>query len=175
MVAGTASHGNGVRLWHNDGDGQFSDRTTILPVIGDARLIAASDVDRDRDMDLVVVGPGGARVLRNDGGNRNLAVEVALTGLATGSGKNNAFGIGATLDVRVGDLYQRRTVTGRVTTIGLGRHLKADVVRVEWPNGVPQTVYSPAATRTSWRTRYSNPHAGFYMPGMARGSSSSPT
>ncbi len=82
-------------------------------------------------------------MLRNDGGNRNLAVQLSLAGLTTGSGKNNALGIGSTLEVRVGDVYQRRTVTERVTTIGLGPHLKADVVRVEWPNGVPQTLYYP--------------------------------
>ena len=29
------------------------------------------------------------------------------------------------------------------THFGLGPHLKADVLRVEWPNGVPQTVFFP--------------------------------
>src|SRR5262249_37944218 len=45
--------------------------------------------------------------------------------------------------VRAGDLYQTRTVTSRVTHFGLGPHLKADVVRVDWPNGVPQIVFFP--------------------------------
>jgi hypothetical protein len=30
-----------------------------------------------------------------------------------------------------------------VTHFGLGSHLKADVLRIQWPNGVPQTVYFP--------------------------------
>ena len=143
VIAGTPASGSGVRLFHNDGAGKFSDRSNILPPVADARLIAATDLDRDRDLDLLVVGPSGLHVLRNDGGNRNLAVQLSLAGLTTGSGKNNALGIGSTLEVRVGDVYQRRTVTERVTTIGLGPHLKADVVRVEWPNGVPQTLYYP--------------------------------
>jgi hypothetical protein len=32
-----------------------------------------------------------------------------------------------------------------VTHFGLGSHLKADVLRIEWPNGVPQTIYFPGS------------------------------
>jgi hypothetical protein len=63
--------------------------------------------------------------------------------LRTGSGKNNDFGIGAKLDLRAGELHQTRVVTSRLTHFGLGSHLKADVLRIQWPNGVPQTVYFP--------------------------------
>src|SRR5438105_12934858 len=62
-----------------------------------------------------------------------------------GSGKNNAFGIGAKLELRAGDIYQTRVATERLTHFGLGPHLKADVLRVEWPNGVPQTIYFPGS------------------------------
>ena len=34
-------------------------------------------------------------------------------------------------------------MTSRVTPFGLGRHFKADVLRVQWTNGVPQTIYFP--------------------------------
>jgi len=70
---------------------------------------------------------------------------VQLVGLRTGSGKNNDFGIGAKVEVRAADLYQTRVITSRVTSFGLGPHLKADVIRVVWPNGVPQTVYFPGS------------------------------
>src|SRR5881296_2461645 len=66
-----------------------------------------------------------------------------LVGLRTGSGKNNTFGIGSKIEVRAGEIYQTRVVTGRTTHFGLGPHLKADVLRVEWTNGVPQTIYFP--------------------------------
>jgi hypothetical protein len=72
-------------------------------------------------------------------------MQVQLVGLRTGSGKNNDFGIGAKVEVRAADLYQTRVITSRVTSFGLGPHLKADVIRVEWPNGVPQTVYFPGS------------------------------
>src|SRR5205823_9889370 len=66
-----------------------------------------------------------------------------LAALRTGSGKNNRFGIGSTLELRAGKLYQSRVVTGPVTHFGLGQRLKADVLRVRWHNGVAQTVYYP--------------------------------
>ncbi len=70
-------------------------------------------------------------------------MQVTLNGLRTGSGKNNDFGIGARLELRAGTILQTRVVTSRVTHFGLGPHLKADVLRIEWPNGVPQTVFFP--------------------------------
>lgn len=70
-------------------------------------------------------------------------MQVQLTGLRTGSGKNNTFGVGAKIEVRAGEIYQTRVVTGRVTSFGLGSHVKADVVRVLWTNGVPETIYFP--------------------------------
>ena len=75
-------------------------------------------------------------------------MNVELKGLGTGSGKNNAFGIGARVELRASEIYQTRVASGRRTHFGLGSHLKADVVRIEWPNGVPQTVYFPGTDQT---------------------------
>lgn len=146
-VSGSATRASSVHFLRNDGGGRLVDRSTILPEdvrVGGARALAVSEVDDDGDVDVVLIdGAGAPRLLRNDLGNSNLAVNVELKGLRTGSGKNNAFGIGARLELRAGAIYQTRVVTGRVTHFGLGPHLKADVLRVEWPNGVPQTVYLP--------------------------------
>ena len=137
--------GRRVGLFHNDGAGRFQDRSAILPRdLGSARKVAAVDWDHDGDLDLIVVGADGRpHLLLNDGGNANQFVQVQLAALRTGSGKNNDFGIGSTLELRAGPLYQTRVVTGRVTHFGLGQRLKADVLRVHWPNGVSQTVYYP--------------------------------
>jgi len=138
---------NAVFLFRNDGTGKFLDRSTLIPApvrAAGASAIAVSDVDGDGDEDLFLMDATGApRLLRNDFGNSNLAVNVELKGLRNGSGKNNAFGIGARLELRAGEIYQTRVATSRVTHFGLGSHLKADVLRVEWPNGVPQTIYFP--------------------------------
>ena len=136
-----------VVLLRNDGTGRFTDRSSLIPASAQkagASAVAVADFDADGDEDLMLVDTRGAlKVLRNDFGNNNLAVNVELKGLRTGSGKNNAFGVGAKLELRSGEIYQTRIATGRTTHFGLGPHLKADVLRVEWPNGVPQTIYFP--------------------------------
>ena len=138
-----------VFLFRNDGTGRFVDRSTLIPDpvrSAGGSAIAVSDVDGDGDQDLLIVdGAGAPRLLRNDLGNSNLGLNVELKALRTGSGKNNTFGIGARLEVRAGDIDQTRVVTDRTTHFGLGPHLKADVLRIEWPNGVPQTVYFPGS------------------------------
>ncbi|MGH7673381.1 MAG: CRTAC1 family protein, partial [Gemmatimonadales bacterium] len=142
LVAGR----RGAFLLHNDRTGRFEDRTALLPAMlhpGGVPVIAVSDVDADGDQDLFVADSAGVHLIRNDGGNAYLAMQVQLMALRTGSGKNNNFGIGARLEVRAGEIYQTRVVTERVTHFGLGPHLKADVLRVQWTNGVPETVYFP--------------------------------
>jgi tetratricopeptide (TPR) repeat protein len=137
----------GVFLFRNDATRGFEDRSSSLPPLDSlraGRAVAVADVDRDGDLDLIVTGwDGRPRLLRNDGGNANQYVQVRLVGLRQGSGKNNTFGLGGMVELRARDLYQLRLVTDRVTHFGLGRRLKADVVRVRWPNGVSQTVYYP--------------------------------
>jgi Flp pilus assembly protein TadD len=142
MVAGS----RGAALFHNDGTGRFEDRSRLLPPDlqrDSIVLILVADIDGDGDQDIIVGGRTGVRMLRNDGGNARLGMQVQLTALGTGSGKNNTFGIGSRLEVRAGELYQTRVVTSRLTLFGLGTHLKADVLRVQWTNGVPQTIYFP--------------------------------
>ena len=144
-----ASAAAGLYLFRNDGTGKFLDRSSVIPAAvrnGGASVIVPSDIDEDGDQDVFLLDASGApRLLRNEFGNNNLAVNVELKGLGTGSGKNNAFGIGARLELRAGGIYQTRVATSRVTHFGLGPHLKADVLRIEWPNGVPQTVYFPGS------------------------------
>ncbi len=139
----------GVFLFRNDGTGQLVDRSSLLPDAirkGAGSALAVTDIDDDGDEDLLLIdGNGAPRLLRNELGNSNLAVNVELKGLGAGSGKNNKFGIGARLELRAGEIYQTRVATGRRTHFGLGPHLKADVLRIEWPNGLPQTVYLPGS------------------------------
>ena len=147
FVAGRSdtSGERGVFLFRNDGTGQFVDVSEMLPdgVLSGAS-VALADYNEDGDVDIIMTDDmGRLRLLRNDGGNANRYLNVRLVGLTTGSGKNNHFGIGAKLEVRAGDLYQTRVVTGELNHFGLGPRLKADVVRIVWTNGVPQNIFFP--------------------------------
>jgi Flp pilus assembly protein TadD len=139
---------SGMSLYHNDGQGRFQDRSELLPaaVLHDSiGPVLVADIDGDGDQDILYGDKRGVHLLRNDGGNAHLGMQVQLTALRTGSGKNNTFGIGSRLEVRAGELYQTRVVTARVTPFGLGTHFKADVLRVQWTDGVPQTIYFPGS------------------------------
>jgi hypothetical protein len=137
--------GDGAALLHNNQRGRLEDRSALLADFrrGPTGPVLVSDLDGDGDQDILISELNGLYMLRNDGGNAHLGMRVDLTGLRTGSSKTNTFGIGSRVEVRAGELYQTRVVTDRITPFGLGTHLKADVLRVQWTNGVPQTIYFP--------------------------------
>ncbi|WP_310790068.1 FG-GAP-like repeat-containing protein [Candidatus Palauibacter polyketidifaciens] len=138
--------GPGLRLFRNEGNGRLVPADEFLPDVasGDFRDVRSFDYNEDGDADLLLLGGDGHPTLfRNDGGNANHYFRLDLAGLGEGSRKNNRFGIGARVEVRAGDLFQVHTVTDPTTLIGLDGRLKADVVRVYWPNGVPQDLYFP--------------------------------
>ena len=128
---------------------QRGDRFVVLELPAEAAALSgilaveSADLDADGDLDLLVAGANGLAQLVNQGGNANHWLKVSLRGLVQGNEKNNVFGRGATLEVRVGAAYQHREVTEPVTHLGLGRHGAADSLRVVWANGVPQHRIAP--------------------------------
>ena len=94
---------------------------------------------------MLVTAEGRAELRVNDGGNANAWMDVALEGLPTGSAKVNRFGYGSEVEARAGELYVLRTAAKPVTHLGLGDRRRADVLRIVWTNGIPQSVVHPAA------------------------------
>ncbi len=152
LVVGTREdeEGRGVLLFRNDGTGGLADASQGLPADVTAGIAAvAEDVDGNGALEILLLRPDGRlRLLRNEGAASRHHLRVRLRGLGAGAGRVNRLGIGSTVELKAGDLYQRRTVTGPVTHFGLGAREGADVVRVVWTNGVPQNVFEPAADRT---------------------------
>ena len=137
---------SGVKLFHNDTTKGFSDVSYLLPKkVMQAHHIKVGDFDTDGDQDILLSGPDGIKFLRNDGGNMNHFIQVQLLGLSYGNSKNNRLGIGAQVELRSGDLYQLKTVTGPITEFGVGTRNKFGTVRVVWPNGVAQTIADPTS------------------------------
>ena len=137
---------NGVCLFHSDGLGKLWPTSEILPEdLTSGRKIIIFDYNADGDLDLAIVGlDGGIRLFRNDGGNNNHYIKMKLVGLRAGSAKNNYYGIGAKVEVRSGSLYQSKVVTKPDIHFGLGPRQSAEVIRIVWPNGVPQNMFFPA-------------------------------
>ncbi|MBD1259026.1 VCBS repeat-containing protein [Maribacter polysiphoniae] len=157
VVAGKPNQKNnqGLFLYHNEGDGKFTDVTHLLPERPkSARQISLFDFEGDGDLDLVLAGlHGGVFLLRNDGGNLNHYVNVKLVGLRTGSAKNNYFGIGAKVEMRAGTLYQTKVVNDPNIYFGLGNRTKADIIRITWTNGVPQNILLPESDQSLIETQ----------------------
>lgn len=154
LLAGASVPGlSGLRLVRNLGNGAFEERADLLPGLpGNVEDIETGDLDDDGDQDLVLLSDGRPLVLQNDGGNANGWLKVQLAAALEGSGKNNFYGIGSTIEVNAGPHYQSLLVDASVTHVGLGSRDKADVIRVVWSNGVPQNRIDPES-----RTRIVEP------------------
>ena len=142
-------------------NGRFELAPEALPAGTPAESAAATDLDGDGDQDLIVSGAEGLRVLRNDGGNLNHHMSVQLLGLADGSGKVNRLGVGSRIDVAAGDLRIARVVSGETEHFGLGPRSEADVLRIEWTNGVPQNVIRPPVDALLVETQVLKGSCGF--------------
>jgi tetratricopeptide (TPR) repeat protein len=152
---GTDKYQSGLILLHNDGHGKYTDASSSLPdKLGFIEQVKTADMDNDGDQDIIIINDrGSVRILRNDGGNLNNYLKVSLTGLRTGSSKNNYFGFGSKVEVKSGGLYQMRSVDKPISHFGLGNREHADVVRVLWSNGVPQNHFTPQKNQTIVETQ----------------------
>jgi hypothetical protein len=127
----------------NDGKGVFVDVAAKSGKYFGEKFVGRGstygDYDNDGDLDILIVNLNDrAKLLRNDGGNRNhwLQVEAKLPG-----GKLDA--IGARVTVKVGETSMIRDVVGVMGYLsqgdprvhfGLGRATKADAVEIRWPD-----------------------------------------
>jgi FG-GAP-like repeat/Tetratricopeptide repeat len=149
VVAGIGTNGKrGVRLFHNDSTKGFSDVSYLLPPTAlQGQRIRIDDFNLDGDEDILLSGPAGVQLLRNDGGDVNHFIQVQLTGLSYGNSKNNRLGIGAQVELRTGNLYQLKTIKRPSTQFGIGQRDTKDstnTARIIWPNGTPQLIVDPS-------------------------------
>ncbi len=148
VAVGETKDGRGeIRLFRNLGPQGFSDLTAEVGLdkiqLKEPRAIITGDYDNDGAVDLLITQNRGPVVLlRNEGGNRNHWLQLALKGLA-----DNKSAIGTKVEVFAGGNRQKFEIYGSngylgqnspYLTVGLGDAKAADVVRMLWPTGVLQ-------------------------------------
>ena len=157
VAVGQAKEGKGeVRLFRNLGPDGFKDVTTDVGLDKIAwknpRAIITGDYDGDGATDVLITqNHGPAVLLRNEGGNKNNWLRLALKGL-----NDNKSAIGTKVEVFAGanrqkfEIYGSSGYLGQNSTdivVGLGQAKQADVVRMLWPTGVLQDEIEVAANR----------------------------
>jgi len=157
VAVGQTKEGKGeVRLFRNLGPDGFKDVTTDVGLDKIAwknpRAIITGDYDGDGATDVLITqNHGPAVLLRNEGGNKNNWLRLALKGL-----NDNKSAIGTKVEVFAGanrqkfEIYGSSGYLGQNSTdivVGLGQAKQADVVRMLWPTGVLQDEIEVAANR----------------------------
>lgn len=134
-----ASGSSTSRIWLGGPDGTLGP----LPESKPGGVNALADLDGDGRLD--VVGLAGT-VWRNAAGDQAYHWQVIRPKTVTqGDQRVNSFGVGGQVTLRSGLLRQTVPIAGPAVHLGLGAAAKADVLRIQWPNGVPQTEFDLAA------------------------------
>jgi hypothetical protein len=143
-------------LMRNDGTGRFIDVANRSgPYFREkyvGRGAAFGDYDNDGDVDIVVMNLNGpAKLLRNDGGNRNNWLTVAPR-LA----RTKVEAIGARVTVMAGGLNMMQEITPVIGYLsqsdarahfGLGAAPRAELVEIRWPDGQTTRLQGVKANR----------------------------
>jgi enediyne biosynthesis protein E4 len=134
-------------LFRNLGHGAFEDVTKAVgpdlakPIVG--RGAAYADFDHDGDLDIAITeNAGPARLIRNDGGNKNHWSNISLVGR-----QSNRSALGATVHLESASGKQWQTVhsgssycsqSDLVLTFGLKQDPVITKLTVDWPSGKSQ-------------------------------------
>ena len=148
VAVGETKEGKGeIKLFRNLGPDGFKDVTADVGLdkihLESPRAIITGDYDNDGATDLLITqNHGPAVLLRNEGGNQNHWLRLALKGL-----NDNKSAIGTKVEVFSGGNRQKFEIYGSngylgqnspYLTVGLGDAKEADIVRMLWPSGVLQ-------------------------------------
>ncbi len=153
LWARVAEPQNPLRVFRNLGglgEMLFENVSDKLPaVLTPLSTVQPADLDDDGDLDLVLAGPAGVQVVRNQGGNKNhwlsfrLRAHISKETEGGQAAKCNYFNVGGQIEIKSGLHYQMQPVIGTRTHFGLGGRKRVEAARVLWTNGVPGNVIRP--------------------------------
>ncbi len=131
-------------FWNKGNKEGFFEVSPVGGIVFEEKLVgrgaAFGDYDNDGDVDIFIVNNGGpAKLLRNDGGNKNNWLEVRLEGV-----KSNSSSIGVKMRVVTAGSAQVKQAGAQgsycsqnspVQHFGLGQAIRVDTIEVTWPTG----------------------------------------
>ena len=146
-------------LYHNNGDGTFTKITSgsLVNELGNCGGAVWGDYDNDGFLDLFVANgffmESANNLLYRNNGNSNSWLNLRLIGTVS---NRSAIGAKVRVQATIGGktFWQLREISGGSSfgsqndlraTFGLGDATNADIVRIEWPSGIVQTMTNVAA------------------------------
>ncbi len=154
---------DGLLFLRGLGDGGFAEQAGVFPSgllsgLSEDELSgtagAASDLDLDGDLDLVVVNGKSGQISRftNEGGDTYEWIDVIARAIGDDPqfpyNRVNMHTVGGILQVRNGADVQSLLIDSPRTHVGLGQQKTIDSIRVVWTDGVPQHVNTPEHLRS---------------------------
>lgn len=145
----TTNHVNPNKLYHNNGDGTFTDIAQNAGISSpqDGFSVSWADYDKDGDVDVLISGHSySTKLLRNDGGNSMNYLNVRLVGEY-----DNKSGIGSRVTIYCNGQAQVREVNGGRGSVsqddlslhfGVGNCEIVDSLIINWPSGMLQKQYN---------------------------------
>lgn len=134
-------------IWLGSGKAHFQLLNMELP----PRIMAAADL-RDRGhISLLLINQLGQPVeLQPQGQFRYYWQTVRPHAKVDADGDNriNSFGIGGDIEIRSGTYVHKLAINSPAVHFGLGRRQRADVIKVQWPNGSTQYEFTPTVNQS---------------------------
>jgi Flp pilus assembly protein TadD len=133
-----------------------SSMPSLTPASSDLLAALPADIDGDGQSDLVTLSRSRGLEWQRNLGNGNRAVRLVVSGRRERSAslRTNADGVGARVAALAGPtvaVMENTTLSASLgqprlpVVLGLGPAARADVVRIRWPDGVPQAELDVAA------------------------------
>jgi tetratricopeptide (TPR) repeat protein len=141
------STSDSTRIWLGDGSRNiFSPLAADLP--GGVR--AAVDLAGNGRLDLVGLDRDGRPFRLANVGKKDYHWQTVrpLANNAKGDNRINSFGIGGQVEVRTGTFFLKQPIAEPNLHFGLGNRTRADVVRIDWPNGTSQVEFATPVNTT---------------------------
>ncbi len=137
----SASSSAAATLWLGSGQQKY---TPLSQATGPARVFAVADLNADGRLDLFGLSASGEAQQAVNQGSQTYQWQILRPRArqATGDQRINSFGIGGEMEVRAGLLVQKQPITSPQLHFGLGEQKIADVVRMQWPNGMENAEFA---------------------------------